>query len=89
MVNTASSQVVALTCVHQQVLLQVGQLGEGLGAHLAAEGSLPGVGAQVDLQVAQLAKDLLAGLTPVLNLPVLLLEGVGQGLVPGAAHILL
>ncbi len=71
------------------MFLQMCQLGEGLRTHLAAEGTLARVRPQVHLQVAQLAKDLLAGLTPVLDLAVLLLERVGQGLVARAAHILL
>lgn len=77
------------TCVDEQMLLQVCQLGERLGTHLAAERSLPRMGPQVDLQVAQLAKHLVAGLALVLNLAVLLLERIGQRLVAGAAHLLL
>jgi hypothetical protein len=77
------------TCVNKEMFLQMCQLGEGLGTHLAAEGTLARVSSQVHLQVAQLAEDLLAGLTPVLDLAVLLLERVGQGLVARAAHILL
>ena len=73
----------------QEVFLEVGQLGEGLGAHLAAEGALTRVRPQMHLQVAQLAKHLVARLTLVLNLPVLLLEGIGQRLVAGATHLLL
>ena len=60
------------------VLLQVSQLGEGLAAGVALEGSLSAVRPQVNLQVGELAKDLAAMLAFVLDLAILLLERVGQ-----------
>lgn len=42
-----------LARVHQEVLLQVSQLGEALVAGLTLEGSLPTVDAKVDLRVGQ------------------------------------
>jgi len=71
------------------MFLEVSQLGEGLRTHLTPERALSRVSAQMHLEVAELAKDLLARLTPVLDLAVLLLERVGEGLVARAAHILL
>jgi hypothetical protein len=63
------------------MLLKVSQLGESFGAHLAAKWTLARVRTQVHFQIAQLAKHLVACLTLVLNLSVLLLQGVGQRLV--------
>jgi len=84
-----ATRVRLLACVNKQMFLEVSQLGEGLRTHLTPERALSRVSAQMHLEVAELAKHLLARLTPVLDLAVLLLEGVGEGLVARAANILL
>ena len=45
----------------------------------ASEGALARVGSYVHFQVAQLAKDLFTGITPVYNLSVLFLQRKWQG----------
>lgn len=75
-----------LTGVHEVVLLEVGELGEALGADVALERPLAGVRPQVDLEVRELSEGLAADVALVVHLAVLLLERVGQGPVaPGAA----
>ena len=71
--------------MHEVVLLQVRQLGEGLWAGCASEGPLPAVGAKVDLEVGELPEHLVARLAPVLDLPVLLLKRERERLVAAAA----
>lgn len=67
-----------LAGVDEVVLLEVGQLGEALGAHVALEGPLPRVGPQVHLQVRELAECLIADVAFVVHLAILLLQWVGQ-----------
>ena len=71
--------------MHEVVLLQVRQLGEGLWAGCASEGPLPAVGAKVHLEVGELPEHLVARLAPVLDLPVLLLKRERERLVAAAA----
>jgi hypothetical protein len=54
--------------VDGHVLQQVGLLSEGLGAVLAAEGFLPGVGAEVDLDVGLVEESPVADLAVVHHL---------------------
>jgi hypothetical protein len=68
-----------LTGMDEVVLLEVGQLGEALGADVALEGPLARVRPQVDLEIRELAEGLAADVALVMHLAVLLLEGVGQG----------
>ena len=69
------------TGVYEIVLLQMRQLGERLGTHRTLERPLPVVSPQMDLEVGQLAKDLIAGFASVLDLSVFLLEGKRKGFV--------
>lgn len=64
--------------MHQMVFLQVRQLGEALGADVALERPLARVGAQVHLEVGQLAERLVAHVALVVHLAVLLLQRVRQ-----------
>lgn len=75
-----------LARVHQVVLLQVGELREGLGADVALERTLARVCAQVHLQVGQLAKGLAADVALVVHLPIALLQRVRQTAVAPATH---
>lgn len=70
-----------LSCVYQEVLLKVGQLGEVFSAGLTPEWPLSTVHSQVYLEVGQLAKDLAADVALVPYFPVLPGERVGQGFV--------
>lgn len=70
-----------LSCVNQEVLLKVGQLGEVFSAGLTPEWTLSTVHSQVDLEVGQLAKNLAADVALVPDFSVLPGERVGQGLV--------
>lgn len=72
-----------LSRVYQVVFLQVGELSEALVASLAFERPLSAVHSKVDLEVGELPERLGAHVALVLDLAVLLLEGVGQGLVAG------
>jgi len=59
----------------------VRQLGEIFGTNIALEGPFTGVSPKMNLEVAQLAKDLIAGFTLVFNLSIFLLKREGEGLV--------
>lgn len=65
-------------CVHEVVLLEVGELREALGADVALEGPLPRVGAEVHLEVGELSERFEADVALVVHLAVLLLQRVRQ-----------
>lgn len=71
------------------MLLQVGQLGEALGADVAMEGPLARVGPKVHLQIGQLAKGLETDIALVMHFAILLLQRVRQRSVAARAPMLL
>lgn len=71
--------------VYQVVFLQVGELSKAFVASLTFERPFSTVHSEVDLQVGELAKSLGADIAFILNLAILLLQGVGECLV--ASHV--
>lgn len=68
-----------LPCVHQVVLLQVGQLGESLLTQGTLKWTLPTVYTQVDLEIGQLPKVLATLIALVQDFTIPFLQRVGQG----------
>lgn len=67
--------------VHEVVLLQMCELGEGFSTGFAGKRTLSRVRAEVNLQVGQLAERFRANVAFVVDFPILLSKRIGQSFV--------